>query len=220
MNSIVMARGNSLERINELKDKDIDIAILINRFYYDLINNKNLFDFLKNKEVIHIMAIQNNPPCYMPKRMYKKLNMKYCIVNRTLEEVKQGGKLTDYLPDHPAKIAIEEYNMGMEIRYIPSDFEEVSKRIMPNAVLQSTGLVGLAYAAHYLKSDEIYTIGMDFHDTPYHSTKQWWVDNRKEKLMNKMKMGMAEWIKGTPHIKYHILTDSPYRFESSNVEFL
>ncbi len=48
-----------------------------------------------------------------------------------------------YYQDHPAKIAIEEYNMDMEVRYIPSDFDEVAKRIMPNAVLQSTGLVGL-----------------------------------------------------------------------------
>ena len=219
MKTIVMARGSSLERINELKDKPIDIAIIINRFYLDL-QNKDIYNFIKDKEVIHIMAIQYNPPCYMPKRMYQKLNMKYCIVNRTLEEVKKGGKLTDFLPDHPAKIAIEEYDMGLEVRYIPSDFDEVAKKIMPNATLQSTGLVGLAYAANYLGSDEIYTIGMDFHDTPYYATKTWWIDHRKEKLMTKMKIGIAEWIRGTPDIKYHILTNSHYRFKAPNVDFL
>jgi len=42
MKTIVMARGSSLERINELKDKSIDIAIIINRFYLDL-QNKDIY---------------------------------------------------------------------------------------------------------------------------------------------------------------------------------
>lgn len=219
MRTVVMARGNSLKRINEIKDINFDMAVIINAFYQDL-KHKEIYDFLKDKEIVHMLATDRIPPSEMPKRMYQKLNVKYCVANRTIEQIKQGGKLTDYLPDHVSKIEIEKYDIGMEVRYMPDDWDDVTEKIMKGAKLRSTGLVGLAYGAMYLNSDEVYAIGLDFHDTPYYANKQWWADERKRRLMDQMKEGMAVWIKGTPHIKYHIITGSSYRFEAPNVEFL
>jgi len=222
MKTIVMARGSSLGRINEMKDKGIECAIIINRFYAEL-SNRNIYDFLKNKSIIHILAIQNNPTCVLPKRMYNKLNMKYCMVNRTKTQCEQGGKLTDYLIDHPAKIDIDNYDIGLDVRYLPEDINDVAICEADGKGLQSTGLLGIVYTTHYLKSDEVYIIGLDFHETPYHqpqySTMKEW-DSRKPYVIERMKFGFEEWVRKTPNTNYHIITNSSFRFDAPNIEWI
>jgi hypothetical protein len=71
---LILARGESLSKINELKDKPIELCILINRFNLEL-QDKNLFDFLKDKEIIHIVSNQHNPSCILTERNYKKLQL-------------------------------------------------------------------------------------------------------------------------------------------------
>lgn len=218
-NIVVMARGDSLSRIKELEKYDIDTAIIINRFQTE-IQNKDIFDFLKKKHIIHMLAIQHNPPCYLSKRDYMRLDVDYCVVNRTLEEVKIGGKLTDWMEDHPAKIGLENYNINMEVKYLPDDINEVCQCDSTGKGITSSGLLGVVYATYYLKSDNIYTIGIDFHELPYYATKKMWDDPRRPSVVDNMKKGMIEWVNKTPDKKYHILTNSSFRFEAPNIEFL
>ena len=220
--TVVLARGTSLSKINRLNDIDINQAIIINRFYAEL-SNRNIFNFLLNKDVVHMLAIQNNPPCQLPKKMYRKLNIKYCIVNRTKKQCDIGGKLTDYMDDHPAKLALENYDINMDIRYLPEDIDDIAICEADGKGLQSTGLLAIAYATHYLNSNDVYIIGLDFHDVPYYapqySTMKSW-DPRKPKVINRMKIGFEEWVRKTPNVKYHILTDSQFRFNAPNIEWI
>jgi len=210
MKVAVLGRGMSILKIKQIKDIDIDTCIIVNRFNKEA-HHKDVYSFLKGKNIIHMIAIQS-PPCYLPKKVYEDLNIKTCLLNRTKEQLK--GK------PHPVEPILKKYNIGLNIKYMPDDWKDKMVEATGGARLRSSGLAAICYATQYLDCDELYIIGMDFHETPYYSTNKLWSDRRRVGLSKDMRDGFTAYVKGTPNKRYHIITDSSYRFESNNIEFI
>ena len=212
MNTLIMAKGESLKRLNELDKYNIDECILVNGFR-DELNMKFIWDYIKDKKIIHLMANQNNPPCYLHKRQYQKLNLEYCIVNREKSNLK-SYKIKYNVNDHPAKIAVESYDIGIEVKYLPEDIQKGGYIDEIKSLWASSGLLALLYASWYLKRNPIYMIGQDFHENRYLVKKRrhnvsddGWELTYTAEMKNKMRNWMKYWVKKTPDTNYIIISN-------------
>lgn len=208
-----MARGNSLERINELKDFGITECMLVNKFVEEL-GNPIIYDFVKDKEVTHIC---NAGVKLLRKEQYEGLNFKYFICCATESNKHNDSGYNDFIRLH----------LNKEIRFIPDDFTEVAYCEEIGRDAPSTGLVAIEYATETLKRKDVYIIGVDFHEAPYltkYDAKNvrdgWWMDRRRGIYANNMNKWFNWWVRKNPNTNFHILTNAKTRCDAPNVEYI
>ena len=197
---IILGRGTSLKKLsvyNNIEDKSVSI---INNFNHEL-ELDYIKDFLKGKSITQF--INRESASFLTPQHYSNFNID-CVLNVLKDEYNQSfirGTLNQN---------------NIKTNYLPNsilDFSKDGKGGFP-----TTGILGIVYSTVVLNEKNIYIIGVDFYDTNYNSGRVSQDYQTKKGLV--MKDFLFKHIQKTPDVNYKMCTDSPWRVDLPNLEFV
>jgi hypothetical protein len=197
---IILGRGTSLKKLSvydSIEDQNISI---INNFNYEL-DLDYIKDFLKGRSVTQF--INRETASFLKKEHYINFNIK-CVLNVLHKEYSKS----------PIKSIFEQNNIVTQC--LPDsilDFSKDGKGGFP-----TTGILSIIYSTVVLNEKNIYIVGIDFYDTNYNSgriSKDY--QNQKGLIMKDF---LFKHIQKTPDVNYKICTDSNWRVDLPNLEFV
>jgi len=197
---IILGRGTSLKRLGVYRDIDDNSVAVVNNFNYEL-GLDYIKDFLKGKSVTQF--INREMASFLNKQHYINYDIG-CVLNVLKEE---------YETSHIRK-ALNQNNIYN--RCMPDKICEFSKD--QQGGFPTTGILSVVYSTVILEHKDIHITGIDFYDTNYNSGRISQEYQTKKGLV--MKEFLEEHIQKTPDVNYKICTDSNWRVDLPNLEFV
>lgn len=198
---VILGRGVSLKRLNELNNDQIDTIILVNEFWdCPYINNSYykdplVYDFIKNKKIILICS----PICNFSniKPFLKSFNIIGKYKTNFSKRIRIGKKgIMDLLPN----TLIDKYiHLTKNYRF--------------------TGSLGVAilYAIFILKTNDITIFGLDFYEKNYYISNNYSIENEKNKS-DEIKDHWLNFFKFYNDINFNIYTMANLNCDLNNVK--
>ena len=197
---IILGRGTSLKRLEVYQDIDDKNVAIVNNFNYEL-GLDYIKDFLKGKSVTQF--INRETMSFLKKEYYFDFNID-CILNVLRSEYN----------DSNIRKTLNRYQISTN--YLLNIMVEYSKD--QKGGFPTTGILSIVYSSVVLKAKDVYIIGVDFYDTNYNNGRVS-KDYQKQKGLV-MKEFLTDHIRKTPEVNYVVCTDSNWRVDLPNVEFV
>ena len=197
---IILGRGTSLKRLEVYQDIDDKNVAIVNNFNYEL-GLDYIKDFLKGKSVTQF--INRETMSFLKKEYYFDFNID-CILNVLRSEYN----------DSNIRKTLNRYQISTN--YLLNIMVEYSKD--QKGGFPTTGILSIVYSSVVLKAKDVYIIGVDFYDTNYNNGRVS-KDYQKQKGLV-MKEFLTDHIRKTSEVNYVVCTDSNWRVDLPNVEFV
>jgi hypothetical protein len=196
---IILGRGTSLSRLGVYDKVDDDVAI-VNNFNHEL-DLDHVRHFLAGKRVTQF--INREMASFLNKQHYINYDIG-CVLN-VLQKEYETSNIREVLNRNNV------YTCCM-----PDKICEFSKD--QQGGFPTTGILSVVYSTVILEHKDICIAGIDFYDTNYNSGRISQEYQTKKGLV--MKEFLSQHIQKTPDVSYQICTDSDWRIDLPNLEFV
>ncbi len=209
----VVLKGSSVARINEVSHM-FDDCFIVNNIDRNINNQESEWSIIapavKGKNIVHFVNRLQTAALYP--LHYKELGIKEVQFSKTgldkhLSQMKPYYESldlkTNFLPPE-----LLEYNKFFDDKFYlkPGDSDYSKKH--PN-----TGVLAIIYAAHIIKPEFLWVIGLDFYQTDYLFRRPWQspLKNQRLKMQNTGMQGHFVDIVGkNPTVKFKLITAADF----------
>lgn len=202
---LILCRGNSLSRINEIT-QEFDLYGIVNEWNSQLKEEK-FIDLLFNKKIIHYIN-RDISTSILDKSYYNAFNIEYCQTNVMNNEY-QGSE---------AKVKLD--NMGVKSK--PLCDGVIQHSIDGEGGFPSNGMTALVHSVVCLGCEDVTVIGMDFfQDNYYTHHSSMGGKNVRDYQVKKNKIMipfLTDFIKKNNNVNFNFYTNSDFNPKLKNVK--
>ena len=193
---LIMCRGNSLSRVQEINQKYEQYGII--NEWKDQLEQETFKELLIGKNMMHY--VNRDARVILPKYQYDEYNIKYCQLNVLEPEYNRS----------PIRQVLN--NSGIETEFMCEDLVKYSSN--GRGGFPSTGVMALVHSVVCLKKKNVCVIGMDFFEDDYYThhtnlgVKE--VQEYQKKKNINMKPFVTNFLKQNKEVNFVFYTNSSF----------
>lgn len=205
----VVLKGASLSRLSEISNQFQHCFIVNN----NNLEYKNLSKFLVNKEIVHFVNRSKTAP--LKRKYYNELKINNIQFNKSEldEEIVKVKKIYE--------------KFGLTCHMLPEELLNYNSYFFGKGNYDrkhpNTGVLSIIYAAHILKPQRLWIIGLDFYESDYLYRRRWNnpLSDQREK-MEKLDISgqFIKLVKDNPNIKFNLITNSSSLPKINNLKIM